>query len=168
MNHPFLKDPETLDRFVADWHAHRLTREAWTHGAHVGVCAYYAFDRDEAATLAIMRPGIRSFNESIGGQNTATGGYHETVTRLWVAAIAAHLRATPPASRWEAACSAVAHFDNPRDLLSRCYSFDVLADVRARAEWVPPDREQAGLSVLPSAFGDGADQPSPQSLKTEG
>jgi hypothetical protein len=164
MDHPFLQDPETLDRFVADWHAHRLTREAWTHGAHVGVCAYYAFDRDEAATLAIMRPGIRSFNESIGGQNTATSGYHETVTRLWVMAIAAHLRAALPATRWEAARSAVAHFDDPRELLVRCYSFDVLADVRARAEWVPPDR----ISLQSAAVGLREMTPSAPSLKAEG
>ena len=140
MDHPFLQTPETLDRFVADWHAHRLTREAWTHGAHVGVCAYYAFDHDEAATLGIMRTGIRSFNESIGGENTATSGYHETVTRLWVKAIAAHLRRSPAASRWEAARSAVAHFASPRDLLAQCYTFDVLADLQARAEWVSPDK----------------------------
>ncbi len=76
--HSFLDSATALDAFVADWHGHRLPREAWTHGAHVGVCAYYAFDHDEEATLAIMRPGIRTFNESVGGQNTATSGYHES------------------------------------------------------------------------------------------
>jgi hypothetical protein len=138
--HPFLQSPATLDAFVADWHAHRLPREAWTHGAHVGVCAYYAFDHDEAATLAIMRPGIRAFNESIGGRNTATSGYHESITRVWVMAITAHVREHPVKSRWAAAHSAVARFDSPHEVLQQCYSFDVSADVRARAEWVPPDR----------------------------
>ncbi len=140
MEHAFLTDPDTLDAFVADWHAHRLTREAWTHGAHVGVCAYYAFDHDEEATLAIMRPGIRTFNESIGGQNTATSGYHESITRLWVMAIKAHLRANPATTRWEASRWAVARFTSPCELLQQCYSFDVIDDTRARAEWVPPDR----------------------------
>ena len=138
--HPFLETAHALDAFVSDWHGHRLHREAWTHGAHVGVCAYYAFDHDEESTLAIMRPGIRTFNESIGGQNTATSGYHETITRLWVMTIAAHLRANPAPSRWEAACSAVARFADPGELLRLCYTFDVVADQRARAEWVPPDR----------------------------
>lgn len=138
--HPFLQSAATLEAFVADWHAHRLPREAWTHGAHVGVCAYYAFDHDEAATLAIMRPGIRTFNESVGGQNTATSGYHESVTRLWVMAISAHLRAHPTSSRWEAARSAVSRFVSPHEVLQQCYSFDVIGDIRARAEWVPPDR----------------------------
>ena len=137
--HPFLESARALDAFVADWHGHRLPREAWTHGAHVGVCAYYAFDHDEEATLAIMRPGIRTFNESIGGQNTATSGYHETITRLWVMAIAAHVRANPVASRWVAACAAIERFADPVELLRQCYSFDVVADQRARGEWVPPD-----------------------------
>jgi hypothetical protein len=147
LTHAFLDSPAALDAFVADWRAHRLTRADWTHGAHVGVCAYFAWDHDEAATLAIMRPGIRTFNESIGGQNTATSGYHETITRLWVMAISAHLRASPATSRWDAARSAVGLFEDPLALLERCYSFDVVGDTRARAEWVPPD-----LS-LPSADG---------------
>lgn len=138
-SHPFLQSPAVLDAFVADWLGHRLSREDWTHGAHVGVCAYFAFDHDEAATLAIMRPGIRTFNESIGGQNTATSGYHETITRLWVMAIAAHLRDRPAPSRWQAACSATARFVSPRELLEQCYSYDVVVDTRARAEWMPPD-----------------------------
>jgi hypothetical protein len=141
--HPFLASAEALDAFVADWHAHRLTRQDWTHGAHVGVCAYYAYAHNEATTLAIMRPGIRAFNESIGGQNTATSGYHESITRLWVMAISAYLRASQPASRWDASRLAVERFTDPGELLRQCYSFDVVADPRARAEWVPPDRPVA-------------------------
>ena len=109
-------------------------REAWTHGAHVGVCAYYAFDHDEEATLAIMRPGIRTFNESIGGQNTATSGYHESDhAALGDGHCGAPARDIRAASRWEAARSAVARFASPRELLRQCYSFDVVADQRAHA-----------------------------------
>jgi len=137
--HPFLENAEALDRFVADWQRHQLPKEAWTHGAHVAACAYFAFEHDEAATLAIMRPGIQSFNESVGGVNSATAGYHETITRLWVTAIAQHLRDVRPATRFDAAASAVAHFHNPRELLERHYSWDIVNDQRARAEWVEPD-----------------------------
>ena len=140
MTHAFLEDPSTLDTFVADWHAHRLTRNEWTHGAHVAVCAYYAFDRDEDATMAIMRPGIRTFNESIGGQNTATSGYHESITRLWIIAVTAFLRRTAPPTRFEAASAATARFEDPGALLRACYDHDVVNDTRARAEWVAPVR----------------------------
>lgn len=140
MTHPFLENPAALDRFVSDWKLHRLPKSAWTHGAHVAVCAYFAFDRDEASTLGIMRPGIRSFNEAVGGVNSPTAGYHETITRLWIRAITRHLRDHRPKSRFEAAMTAVAHFVDPRALLDRHYSWDIVNDQRARAEWVEPDR----------------------------
>jgi len=141
VTHPFLASAGALDRFVLDWQQHRLPKAAWTHGAHVAVCAYFAFDHDEAATLAIMRPGIRSFNESVGGVNSATAGYHETITRLWTGAIAQHLRDARPVTKYEAAVSAVARFTSPRELLERHYSWDVVNDQRARAVWVEPDRQ---------------------------
>lgn len=138
--HPFLESAGTLDQFVAEWQQHRLPRAAWTHGAHVAVCAYFAFDRGEEGTLAIMRPGIKSFNESVGGVNSATAGYHETITRLWVTAIDRHLRDVKPLTRFDAAVSAVSRFQSPRELLERHYSWDIVNDQRARAEWVEPDR----------------------------
>jgi hypothetical protein len=138
--HSFLASADALDCFVADWQQHRLPKTAWTHAAHVAVGAYFAFDHDEAATLSIMRPGIRSFNESVGGVNSATAGYHETITRLWVMAIARHLHDVRPATRFAAAVSAVARFESPRELLERHYSWDIVSDQRARAEWVEPDR----------------------------
>ncbi len=93
--------------------------------------------------MAIMRPGIRTFNESIGGQNSETSGYHETITRLWIIAITAFLRQARPASRFEAASAATARFEEPGALLRACYDHDVVNDTRARAEWVAPDRMPA-------------------------
>ena len=55
------RHPETLDAFVAAWHAGRVTRAEWTHGAHVAVCAYYAFEHDAEATFAIVKAGILAF-----------------------------------------------------------------------------------------------------------
>lgn len=139
VRHVFLADEPTLDAFVAAFHERRLPAAAWTHGAHVAACAYHAWDHDAAQTLAIMRPAIKAFNESVGGQNTATAGYHETLTRLWATVVANHLRDYPSASRWEAVCSAVERFGEDRDLHRLYYTHDVVGDTRARAEWVPPD-----------------------------
>ncbi len=47
-------------------------------------------------------------------------------------------------SRWDAVRAALDRFGEDRDLPRRCYSFDVVGDVRARAEWVPPDRTVDG------------------------
>jgi hypothetical protein len=146
--HVFAANPDTLDAFLAAWHAGRLTRADWTHGAHVAACAFHAFDHDADATFAIVKAGIRAFNASIGIVSTPTSGYHETLTRFWTLAIVQHVRQSGAASRWAAARAALDRFGDDRDLPQRAYSFDVVRDLRARAEWVPPDRAVDGLSAV--------------------
>jgi hypothetical protein len=144
-SYAFADSPGTLDAFLDDWHAGRLTRQDWTHGAHVAACAYYAFDHAAGETARIMTAGILAFNQSVGVANTPTGGYHETLTRLWSMVIVAHVSALGAASRWEAVRSALERYGEDRDLPRRCYSFDVVKDVRARREWIAPDRAGDGL-----------------------
>ena len=146
--HAFAATPDTLEAFIAAWHAGRLTRAEWTHGAHVAVCAYYAFDRDRDATFAIVKAGILDFARACGIVHTATSGYHETLTRFWTLVIAAHVRDSGATSRWAAAQAALDRFGDDRELPQRAYSFDVMRDVRARAEWVAPDRDVAGLPAV--------------------
>jgi hypothetical protein len=146
--HPFVATPAALDAFVADWHAGRVARADWTHGAHVAVCAYYCVGRDVDAAFAIVKAGIVEFARAHGVVQTATSGYHETLTRFWTLAIAAHVRAVGAADRWQAARAAVARFADDRGLPQRAYSFDVVRDARARAEWVPPDRVVDGVPAV--------------------
>lgn len=140
VRHPFMESAATLDAFVDDWHRGRLPASAWTHGAHIATCAYYAFDRDVDETFATMKRGILAFAASVGVVHTPTSGYHETLTRLWSLVIGAHLAEHPAASRWDAAQSALEHFGDDRDLHRLFYSFDLLRDPHSRAEWVAPDR----------------------------
>lgn len=138
---PHLADEAALDAFLQAWRAGRLPKSAWTHAAHVAVCAAEAWGGgtvDEVSSA--MRRGIVAYNEAVGTANTATSGYHETLTRFWAGVIVAHLRAAAAPSRIEAVRSAVAALGAARGLHAAYYSFDVVADRRARAEWVPPDR----------------------------
>lgn len=137
--HAFLADEATLDDFVTRFHGHRLAKAEWTHGAHVALCAYHAWDGDVETTFALLRDAIRSFNESVGTANTATSGYHETLTRLWTTVIAAYLGELAAPTRWDAVCAAVARYGDDRGLHRRYYRHDVVADPVARASWVPPD-----------------------------
>jgi hypothetical protein len=140
MEHTFMSTPDALEAYVADWHAGRVSRAAWTHGAHVAVCGYYAHATHPAATFAVMKAGILAHARANGIAHTPTSGYHETLTTLWTLAIAAEVRRSGGRSRWEAARAALARYGEDRDLPRRCYGFDVVTDVRARAVWVPPDR----------------------------
>jgi hypothetical protein len=145
MTHDFMSTPDALDAYVADWHAGRVSRDAWTHKAHVAVCGYYAFGQHPAATFAVMKAGILAHARVHGIVHTPTSGYHETLTRLWTLTIGAHVRRSGVGTRWEAARAAVDRFGEDRDLPRRCYSFDVVNDVGARAAWVAPDLEVPGL-----------------------
>jgi hypothetical protein len=87
-----------------------------------------------------MRSGVVRHNEAVGTANTDSGGYHETLTCFWMAAIADHLEARRPETTLDAIRAAVMRFGEDRDLPRRHYTFDVVRDVRARREWVAPDR----------------------------
>ncbi len=128
-----------LQRFVEAWKAGRLPKPEWTHAAHVGVAAYFAFDHAADATFAIMKTGILHHNTSVGTANTEDNGYHETLTRFWSSEIGEFVRAGRFGSRLEAVRAAVATFGSERDRFRRFYSFDVVRDRRARREWVAPD-----------------------------
>lgn len=137
----YLTDGAALDAFVAAWRAGTLPKPEWSHAAHVAVCAWHAWGGVPLETVfGAMKRGIVAYNLAVGTANTATSGYHETLTRFWAGVVVDHLRTTAPASRVDAVRSAVAAFGAARSLHAQRYSFDVVADLRARAEWVPPDR----------------------------
>lgn len=61
-----------------------LPRAEWTHEAHLAATAYLLLRHPEI-DLDKELPGlIRRFNESVGGTNSDTEGYHETITRVFL------------------------------------------------------------------------------------
>lgn len=137
---PYLVDDASLDAFIASWRAGTLPKPAWTHAAHVAVCAYHAFNAVPLqAVFETMKSGIVAYNEAVGTANTATSGYHETLTRFWAGIVVAHLAQARPATRLDAVRSAVATFGEARQLHAAYYRVDVVRDPTARATWVAPD-----------------------------
>lgn len=132
--------PADLDEFAARFAACTLRRDEWTHAAHLVTGAWHVdrFGADEA--LIRLRSGISRLNESFGNTNTATDGYHETITAAYVLLIAQFLRdceaGTPLKDRVVSLLSAPLA---QKDALLEFYSRDLLMSVRARAEWVEPD-----------------------------
>jgi hypothetical protein len=60
------------------------TREEWTHEAHLAATAYLLLHRPDIDLDAELPDIIRRFNESLGGVNSDTEGYHETITRCFL------------------------------------------------------------------------------------
>jgi len=142
--HPFTESTEALEEFVSQWERGTLPKKQWTHGAHVGIAAYFAYGYSSAAVLQIMRLGIRHYNLASGAANTEDHGYHETLTRFWAEAVGHFVRDGRFASRLEAVRKALLQFGERRDYHRSFYSFDVLLDRNARRDWVAPDREVLG------------------------
>ncbi len=138
-----------IDDLVARFRARTLPHAEWTHHAHLTVGAWHVerYGPDEA--LARLRVGIRSLNDAHGTANTATSGYHETVTRAYVVLLAEFLAASaadvPLAERVRRLLAGPLA---ARDVLLAFYSRERLMSARARAEWVEPDLMALRLSQV--------------------
>jgi hypothetical protein len=128
-----------IDVFLAAFEDGSLPKERWTHGAHILGGACYVHRLGEAAALEHMRTCVRRFNEAVGGKNTETSGYHETVTVFWIKLLHAYLATKQPIGRAGFAALAVARFEQQREIFQKYYDFDVVASVEARARWVAPN-----------------------------
>ena len=141
LHYPFIESEQVLEEFLRLWEAGTLPRSSWTHGAHVAVAAYYAFDHPQETAFQMTKSGILHFNVCVGTANTEDSGYHETLTRFWAGVVGGFVRSGQFPSRLEAVRSAVRQFGEDRDRHRLHYSFDVVRDRRARREWIQPDRE---------------------------
>jgi hypothetical protein len=139
--YPFVENERSLDEFFRQWQRGTLPKPCWTHAAHVAVAACLAHEYAPGAALELTRTGIIHYNKCVGTENTANSGYHETLTRFWANTIGELVRGGKFASRLEAVRAALERFGEARGYHQRYYSFDVLGDLRARREWVAPDRE---------------------------
>lgn len=148
VEYPFLATPAALAAFIAAWEAGTLPHAEWTHAAHVAVAACYTV-RHGAAALDRTRAGIIRYNTAVGTPNTATSGYHETLTCFW-ADVVARLTAGC-GDEWEAARLAVARLGEDRDLHALCYAFDVPRSAEARRTWVAPDWPIEDVVAMTSA-----------------
>ncbi|MDB5215479.1 MAG: Peptidyl-tRNA hydrolase, archaeal type [Myxococcaceae bacterium] len=114
-----------------------LPEKDWTHRGHLRVAWLYSqrHPLDEAHVL--MRVGIIRLNAFHGLVETPARGYHETITRVWLAIVRALMKEVPAASSlaFVEACG-----DRlGRDALLRHYSRERLTSVEARARFVEPD-----------------------------
>ena len=130
-----------IDVFLAAFEGCTLPKERWTHGAHLLTGACYVHGLGREAALERMRVCVRRYNESVGGKNTETSGYHETITAMWIRLLDGLLRESPAMERAAFARLAVERFVGEKDIFRRYYDFDVVGSVEARREWVAPTLE---------------------------
>jgi hypothetical protein len=64
--------------------ARSLARDEWTHEAHLAACVWLIVERPDVQPERDLPDIIRRFNESVGGINDETQGYHETITQCFI------------------------------------------------------------------------------------
>jgi hypothetical protein len=130
---------EEVAAFIVRFEACQLSKQQWTHQAHLTAGFWYLTRFDRAEALEVIRRNIRRHNESVGTANTDTGGYHESITRLYLHAIYRYIRAHQDQSF---AASLQALLDSELGSSTwplTYYSRERLFSVAARRDWVEPD-----------------------------
>lgn len=77
------KTEEVVEKFFA----REIPINEWTHEAHLRVALWHLLRFNPEESLIRLRNEIKDFNGSIGVSNTATSGYHETITYFYVSMI---------------------------------------------------------------------------------
>lgn len=119
-------------------------KEHWTHDCHWAAALWLIAERGLAPAQADMPGLIRAYNAAVGGQNTDTEGYHETITQASLLAAAQAIADTQGAPLHEV-CNAICAGPLGRaGWIEAYWNRDTLFSPRARRQWVAPD-----LAALP-------------------
>ena len=117
-----------------------LAKEEWTHEAHLAACLWLIVERPDIVPERDIGGFIRRFNESVGGVNDETQGYHETITQCFVAGVRGCLaRMDQELSLVEKVNFVLGEPEGRRDWPLRFYSPELLFSVEARLGYVAPD-----------------------------
>jgi len=120
--------------------ARTLPRGEWTHEAHLAATTYLLTLRPDIAIDKELPGIIRRYNESAGGVNDDTQGYHETITRVFLHGVRLFLaEADPGEPLHELINELLLSPMGRRDWPLRFYSAERLFSVDARRRFVPPD-----------------------------
>ena len=127
--------------FVEQFIAGTLPKPRWTHRAHLVTGLWHLLQYSPEESLQLLRERIRAYNVAVGGENTDTAGYHETLTRFYVTVISQWLanqdglRTNWPALGRRLLESRLADKNLPLAYFSK----DLLFSPAARRAWIIPD-----------------------------
>src|SRR5262245_33093333 len=129
---PFRTETEILD-LVARFEDRTWPYERWTHRAHLAVAAFYLQHYSFDDALARIRHNIKAYTHPHN-----PGGYHETITALFMTLISAHLHASTQAQDLTALVDQLFGLYDMKTPLEY-YSQERLWSADARQELLEPD-----------------------------
>lgn len=129
-----MNDEDHLRRFED----HTLPKELWNHRAHLKVAYLYLNCCSYEEALERLRSGIKAYNAAQGIQDTPTGGYHETMTQVWLRLVHSTLSQFGPAETADAFFEAQTQLGSKHTPLL-FYSRDRIMSAEAKRSFVEPD-----------------------------
>ncbi|MEA3390875.1 hypothetical protein [Sphingobium sp. CCH11-B1] len=131
---------EEMEELARAFCACTLPKERWTHGAHFATALWLILRRADIVPERDMPGLIRRYNESVGGVNSATAGYHETITQASLHMARTMLASLPAKVAPSAAFAALmASPLGDKDWLFTYWTRERLMSAEARGNWVEPD-----------------------------
>ena len=120
-----------------------LPREEWTHEAHLATTTWLLMRRPDIDIDNELPGLIRRFNESVGGVNSDSEGYHETITRVSLRGARLFLEEADNGEPIHLLVNQLLLSPmGRRDWPFRFYSRELLLSVEARRNFVAPDLAQ--------------------------
>jgi hypothetical protein len=116
-----------------------LPRAEWTHEAHLAATTWLVVERPDIDLDADLRGIVSRYNESVGGVNDATQGYHHSITCCFLAAVRAHAAETEGMILVDRVNALLLSPRGQRDWPLRFYSRERLFSAEARLALVAPD-----------------------------
>lgn len=137
-------DDAAIRRVGEQFVARTLPKAEWTHEAHLATCLWLILERPDIDPDSSLGAMIARYNESVGGVNDDAQGYHETITRAYLAAVRA-FAATSSGGLAERVNALLLSPFGARGWPLTHWSRELLFSVAARRGWVEPD-----LAPLPT------------------
>ncbi len=134
-----MMDNKAIAELIAGFEDGTYPASDWTHESHIYMAVWYLLKLPLEEATDRIKEGIRQYNVSQGGENTATSGYHETITVFYIHVLHQFLVSR---GHWEdteiwAALPEQSFMSS--DFPFRYYSKEHLMSKTARARWVEPD-----------------------------
>ena len=135
---------ERIEALAAAFDAAAIPRAEWTHRAHVTVAVHHLHRYGLRDGGRRVHDGIHRLNAANGIEQTPTGGYHETITRVYLRVLGAFVAAAATGADTASVVDAAWRELGDPALPLRWDSRERLMSWEARTGWVEPD-----LAALP-------------------
>jgi hypothetical protein len=130
---PDLATDAAVATLLAGFEDCTLPYSNWTHRAHLAVAVSYLKQLPFPAALDRVRARIQVYNRTRGSGT----GYHETITILFMRAVADYLARHPGPGPAATVAEVAKRYDTA--WVRRYYSAERLESADAKAGWVEPD-----------------------------